>query len=124
MKHLFILAALTLAGCASHPDSSSLPHVSFEVGSSSISDSEEESIKLILEGIESKGHDTIILSGHADNRGGDAYNRDLSLLRANSVKNKLREHGFEGSVIHTGLGESQSFCEDIDCDRRVTIDSK
>lgn len=46
--------------------------------------------------------------GHTDSSGSDAYNQDLSMRRANAVKNYLIEKGIDPSVMSTsGMGESQ-----------------
>jgi outer membrane protein OmpA-like peptidoglycan-associated protein len=51
---------------------------------------------------------TVLVEGHTDNVGSDAYNQDLSERRAISVKNALIRAGVDGSRIDTmGLGESQ-----------------
>lgn len=51
---------------------------------------------------------TLLVEGHTDNVGSDAYNQDLSERRAVSVKNALTQAGVEGSRIDTiGLGESR-----------------
>jgi outer membrane protein OmpA-like peptidoglycan-associated protein len=51
---------------------------------------------------------TVLVEGHTDNVGSDAYNQDLSERRALSVKNALMQAGVDGSRIDTmGLGESQ-----------------
>lgn len=52
--------------------------------------------------------DSVSIVGHTDSTGTDAYNQDLSMRRANSVKNYLLEKGVSSSVISTsGMGESQ-----------------
>ncbi|MEW8506664.1 MAG: OmpA family protein [Candidatus Thiodiazotropha sp.] len=51
---------------------------------------------------------TVLVEGHTDNVGSDAYNQDLSERRAISVKNALLQAGVDGSRIDTmGLGESR-----------------
>jgi outer membrane protein OmpA-like peptidoglycan-associated protein len=51
---------------------------------------------------------TVLVEGHTDNVGSNAYNQDLSERRAISVKNALIQAGVDGSRIDTtGLGESQ-----------------
>jgi OOP family OmpA-OmpF porin len=45
--------------------------------------------------------------GHADSRGEDAYNLDLSVRRAEAVKAYLGDKGMESSIIYaSGLGET------------------
>ncbi len=50
----------------------------------------------------------IEIGGHTDWVGSDSYNRELSALRAESVKRFLVEHGISSSKLRTrGYGESQ-----------------
>jgi outer membrane protein OmpA-like peptidoglycan-associated protein len=50
---------------------------------------------------------TVLIEGHTDNVGAEAYNLDLSERRALSVKEALIQVGVDGSRIDTlGLGES------------------
>lgn len=43
---------------------------------------------------------TVEISGHTDNSGPVAYNKDLSQRRANSIKNYLIEHGIDAARIN------------------------
>ncbi|MCU7803542.1 MAG: OmpA family protein [Candidatus Thiodiazotropha sp. (ex Lucinoma borealis)] len=50
---------------------------------------------------------TVLVEGHTDNVGSDAFNQDLSERRALSVKNALMQAGVDGSRIDTlGMGET------------------
>ncbi|MCM8856662.1 MAG: OmpA family protein [Candidatus Thiodiazotropha sp.] len=50
---------------------------------------------------------TVLVEGHTDNVGSDAFNQDLSERRALSVKNALMQAGIDGSRIDTlGMGET------------------
>ncbi len=54
------------------------------------------------------GYDKVVVTGHTDNRGGDAYNQKLSEARAGAVKTYLVGKGVDGSRIVTrGAGESR-----------------
>jgi OOP family OmpA-OmpF porin len=83
--------------------------------------------------------EVIIAVGHADRIGKDAYNQELSVKRANSVKNYLVSKGVEANRVYAeGKGETQpkttaAMCGTsvvkskklIDClqpDRRVDIE--
>lgn len=52
--------------------------------------------------------DTLIrVEGHTDSRGSDTYNMDLSMRRAEAVKNLLRQRGVAGNRIEVvGFGET------------------
>jgi outer membrane protein OmpA-like peptidoglycan-associated protein/tetratricopeptide (TPR) repeat protein len=77
---------------------------------------------------------SVVISGYADSRGSDDYNKRLSARRARSVKNYLVSNGVAGSQIRgtKGLGETQlvNSCTDgTPCDdnqhqqnRRVKMD--
>ena len=48
------------------------------------------------------------IQGHTDSRGGDAYNKQLSQERADSVKRYLARQGVDaGRMVSTGLGEAE-----------------
>jgi len=70
---------------------------------------------------------TATIVGHTDSYGSDAYNKDLSLRRANTVKAEMVNNGVEASRLKTaGYGESQpiatnSTAEGREQNRRVEI---
>lgn len=70
----------------------------------------------------------LILTGHADSRGNDAYNQKLSERRANSVANYLISKGVSSSIITaSGKGETQPVASNETSagraqNRRVDID--
>jgi outer membrane protein OmpA-like peptidoglycan-associated protein len=49
------------------------------------------------------------LSGHADERGSDAYNMELSRRRLDSVARYLRESGYAGKLVLVPKGRSEPF---------------
>ncbi len=53
------------------------------------------------------GADRIALDGHTDPVGGEAFNMDLSLARAEALAAFLRDQGFDGEVETAGHGETQ-----------------
>ena len=67
------------------------------------------------------------LDAHADKRGSDYYNRNLSRRRAQAVRQTLIEAGIDGKRIHShAYGESRATARDGDVegyifDRRVNI---
>lgn len=82
-----------------------------------------------------RGDTRIIITGHTDRKGDAAYNMNLSLLRAQTVRTYLVNQGINpNTILATGAGESQPVKEcatnlprqqEIDClqpNRRVTLD--
>ncbi len=69
----------------------------------------------------------IIVTGHTDSIGSDAYNQRLSLARAQAVKQAMINMGIGSAIIQTvGMGESQPIAdneteEGRQRNRRVTI---
>ena len=54
----------------------------------------------------------ILVTGHTDRLGSDAYNETLSLARANTVRDLLVQHGIDRKVIRTsGMGKRQPVAE-------------
>ena len=52
--------------------------------------------------------EAVTIVGHTDSVGSEAYNEQLSMRRANAVKNYLLEQGVDPSLVSTsGMGESQ-----------------
>jgi outer membrane protein OmpA-like peptidoglycan-associated protein len=64
----------------------------------------------------------ILVSGHTDQSGSEAYNQELSERRAMSVKNALIQRGVADYRIETiGYGESMPISSDPAINRRVEI---
>ncbi len=64
----------------------------------------------------------IEVGGHTDTSGSAQYNQQLSLRRAESVKNALVQQGIDPSRIRTyGYGESRPISSDPAMNRRVEI---
>lgn len=89
----------------------------------------------ILRKYQSESDPYIVITGHTDYKGDDVYNMNLSLLRAQTVRNYLTSQGVNpDNMLATGAGESQPVkqCatnlnrkQEIEClqpNRRVTID--
>ena len=65
---------------------------------------------------------TIRVEGHADSKGPEFYNHQLSKRRAEAVKNALVQRGVEARRIQTvGFGESQTVSSSDALNRRVNI---
>ncbi len=67
------------------------------------------------------GQVTIVLEGHADDRGTQEYNLALGEKRANAVRNYLRNLGIDANVMTTrSMGENRPVCnqDTEDCHQR------
>ncbi len=65
---------------------------------------------------------TIVVEGHTDSRGSDAYNQVLSEKRAQAVRTALVEMGVAAERIEAvGYGESRPISSDDAVNRRVSI---
>lgn len=56
----------------------------------------------------------IEVNGHTDATGSDEYNQELSLARAQSVADALRQRGLDLEIAVNGFGESQPIAPDYD----------
>ena len=66
------------------------------------------------------GGEAVIVQGHTDSRGADAYNMALSRRRADAVRTYLTSHGIKASRVRTvGLGESKPVASNATEDGRT-----
>ncbi|MES9837520.1 MAG: OmpA family protein [Candidatus Thiodiazotropha sp.] len=85
-----------------------LGDVLFSTGKTDLLPGAKSTIKKLASFLAEYPDKTVLVEGHTDNVGTDAFNQDLSERRAISVKNALMQAGVDGSRIDTmGLGESQ-----------------
>lgn len=88
-----------------------IPHenrIYFEFDKSNITPEYQEVLDQIIDVLKTSEASEIQIDAHADARGTDEYNMDLSQRRAESTKNYLVEHGIAASDITArGFGESQ-----------------
>ncbi|PLC02769.1 flagellar motor protein MotB [Variovorax sp. RO1] len=62
----------------------------------------------------------IVVTGHTDRLGGDAYNEALSLERANTVRDLLVQQGLDRKLIRTaGMGKRQPVVSDCEGTQRT-----
>ncbi|WP_318646646.1 OmpA family protein [Variovorax sp. 38R] len=62
----------------------------------------------------------IVVTGHTDRLGGDAYNEALSLERANTVRDLLVQQGLDRKLIRTaGIGKRQPVVSDCEGTQRT-----
>ncbi|MFN3474898.1 MAG: OmpA family protein [Blastomonas sp.] len=87
----------------------SLPgDVTFDFDKATIRADAKATLDRLASLIAASGSGTIAIEGHTDSKGNDAYNRRLSLDRAESVKAYLVEQGVPADRLRTlGLGETR-----------------
>lgn len=84
------------------------PPVAFAFNSAQLSDLGKGQVYLAAQRLKEKADITIVIEGHADNRGDDGYNRKLGLERAQTVMNELAALGVDrGRMATASLGESK-----------------
>ncbi|MCB2112417.1 MAG: OmpA family protein [Parvularculaceae bacterium] len=82
--------------------------ITFDTASSDIKAGFYETLNAVAEVLDEFDKTTVTVAGHADSRGADAYNMDLSQKRALSVSNYLAAHGVEPARLRAiGYGESR-----------------
>jgi outer membrane protein OmpA-like peptidoglycan-associated protein len=89
--------------------------INFVVNSDALSDSAATSLQTLAGALNSDRlkNRFIRIVGHTDASGPEAYNKELSLRRAVSVKKRLEELGVDASRLSClGMGESQLLDED------------
>lgn len=69
----------------------------------------ERAAALLLEYLKLKKLSAVELTGHADERGSDAYNLDLSRERLDAVAEILKDGGYMGSLKLTPKGKSEPY---------------
>lgn len=74
-----------------------------------------EAAQLLLNYVKLKAFNSITLSGHADERGTEPHNLDLSRRRLEAVSHYLKVRGFEGEIVVVPKGETVPY---LGVDRR------
>lgn len=88
--------------------------------------------ELLSEYLRLKKPESIVLTGHADERGNEAFNLELSRQRLATVADYLRQNGYQGRLVLIPKGSSEPY-RDVDrasldrhtlwqLDRRVELD--
>jgi outer membrane protein OmpA-like peptidoglycan-associated protein len=84
-----------------------LGDVLFATGSDNLKPGAIGNLDRLVSFLEKYGDRSASIEGHTDSMGSDAYNQDLSLRRADSVKGYLATHGVaSGRLSSIGKGES------------------
>jgi outer membrane protein OmpA-like peptidoglycan-associated protein len=85
-----------------------LDDVNFDFDKASLRPQAYPKLDEAAESLKGWGDGKVEVAGHTDSRGSDAYNMDLSLRRAESVKNYLVTKGIPADrLVIKGYGESQ-----------------
>jgi outer membrane protein OmpA-like peptidoglycan-associated protein len=83
--------------------------VTFETGDTTFTPEGRRAASLLVEYLKGAGLTSVTLSGHADERGPDAYNMHLSRRRLEAIAQYLREHGFEGKLTLLAMGKREPY---------------
>jgi outer membrane protein OmpA-like peptidoglycan-associated protein len=82
--------------------------VLFDSGSAALKAGAYQEINRVSQVLIQYPETRIMVAGHTDSDGSEAFNQDLSVRRAEAVKNALVAQGVSGARINTmGFGESQ-----------------
>ncbi len=92
------------------PEPASIPiPMQFVYRETTLTDEGRQAVALLLDYLKLKKFDAVTLSGHADERGSDDYNLELSRGRLEAVVEILRKGGYEGAVKMEPKGKSEPF---------------
>jgi OmpA-OmpF porin, OOP family len=81
---------------------------SFALGSAILSDDAKTQIVKVVDVLAAYPQARVMISGHTDSSGSEAFNQKLSEQRANAVAQVLQSHGIDVSrITAVGMGESQ-----------------
>jgi len=92
----------------------------FDFDSDHLRDASKQNLDNLAKSLSSFGDSKLLLVGHTDNQGSDAYNLDLSRRRAAAVASYMMSQGVPSSRIATsGKGETEPIApNDSDADRQ------
>lgn len=86
--------------------------VQFEYDSAALTPAGEKAVTDIFEYLKQESPAKVVIFGHTDPRGSEAYNFNLSGERAESVASYLRKLGFTGEIEIQPKGETEGFVPD------------
>ncbi len=100
---------LSIASCRGFvPEKVAVP-ITFEFDSTEFTEKGKKAAYNMLEDLNALGSPDIILTGHTDPRGDDAYNLKLSFKRAARVRDFLKQNGYTGKIDILGAGEREPY---------------
>lgn len=87
----------------------------FERGQDNLGPRVREELREVAERYKGGGFGEIVIAGHTDRAGDDAYNIGLSQRRANNVRTLLVSYGIpEGLILTQAFGETRNAVETAD----------
>ena len=83
--------------------------ITFVYNSAELTDDGAYAARLLVDYVKFKGLKSVSLTGHADERGSDAYNFDLSRDRLEAIEKILRQGGYDGRLQLIAKGASEPY---------------
>lgn len=84
----------------------------FDVNKDTLKPAGQDELRTLAARIKTINVEHIDIAGHTDSTGAEAYNQDLSVRRANAVKNFLIDQGIDPRIMSTiGYGESRPIAD-------------
>ena len=83
--------------------------IQFVYGEATFTAEGQDAAALLLEYIKLKNPERLSMTGHADERGSDSFNLDLSRRRLEAVAAYLRDNGYRGTFALSPKGRSEPF---------------
>jgi outer membrane protein OmpA-like peptidoglycan-associated protein len=84
------------------------PDANFDFNKRTLNAAGKDKVKVAADILRREGYLKVVLEGHADSRGGEAYNQKLGLDRAEAVKNELVAQGIPVDTLSTiSFGETR-----------------
>lgn len=80
----------------------------FETNKSDLKPGAQNNFRRLAEALNQRSGRTVVVEGHTDSQGSDAYNLSLSQRRADAVKSYLVNYGVEANRI-TSVGKGEGF---------------
>lgn len=85
---------------------------SFDVGKADLKPEGQAKLDQLVAKLKEIDFDSIAITGHTDNVGGDAFNQKLSQRRADAVKVYLAKHGIDAAKVKTaGRGKASPIAD-------------
>ncbi len=81
--------------------------VLFDFDKAELKPEADTNLQKVADIIRQKGQGVILITGHTDSKGSDAYNQRLSLARAQAVKNWFEAKGLQQNYQLEGLGATR-----------------